>query len=114
MVTVTTTTFDKLASKSYNEARREFFVDKYNDALHKMRYWSARVNESQVVNDKAHDLSSDWGAQVSYYNDVLEALDQNNIRCRYKHHRCQTCGKFALITPNFCPNCGGRVIRDES
>lgn len=113
MVTATTT-FDKLVSKSYNEARKEFFTDKYNDALHKMNYWSVRANEGRILTEKAIDLASDWGAQVSYYNDALEALDKRQLNCHYKRHRCTTCGRFALITPNFCPNCGGEVIRDES
>ena len=67
----------ELISMSYEQARAEYFKTLKDKAEHKMNYWAARVYRSRPnnLNDPAHIKASEYGAEYSYYNDALEALE---------------------------------------
>lgn len=112
MVTVTMTSFEKLNNVGYTEARSQFFTDKYNEALAKMKYWSSRTSEDNVISEKATCLAADWGAQVSYYNDAIDALDKSGVTS-YRRHRCDHCDHWSFRVPKYCPNCGFEVENES-
>ena len=106
-----------MSETPYEKSREEFFKEKYNEAIRKMDYWTARTADNS---DKAIDLAAEWGEKVSFYQDAILAFDGDAFKgtTTFKfNHRCYQCGKFALKTPNYCPNCGAkveRVVADES
>lgn len=67
----------ELISMTYEQARAEHFKTLKDEAKHKMNYWATRVCRSRPndLNDPAHIKASEYGAEYSYYNDALEALE---------------------------------------
>ena len=72
----------ELMSMTYEEARAEHFRALKDEAKRKMNYWATRVRHSSpsALNDPAHIKASEYGAEYSYYNDALEALEDNRFQ----------------------------------
>lgn len=72
----------KLISMTYEQARAEHFKALKDEAKRKMNYWATRVRHSSpsALNDPAHIKASEYGAEYSYYNDALEALEDNRFQ----------------------------------
>lgn len=97
-----------LKTTPYEKSRSEFFEEKYNEAVRKMDYWTARATDNS---DKAIDLAAEWGEKVSFYQDAIIAFDGDAFigSTTFTHHRCNGCGRFALRIPRYCPGCGAKV-----
>ena len=67
----------EIKALNYEEARAEHFKALKDKTECKMIYWTARADLSRPnnLNDPAHIKASEYGADYSYYNDALNALE---------------------------------------
>lgn len=72
----------EIKAVSYEQARAEHFETLRDEAKRKMNHWAVRVRHSRPndLNDPAHIKASEYGMQYSFYNDALEALEDNKFK----------------------------------
>lgn len=62
---------------SYEQARKDFFELEMQKAQRRMKYWETRIDRTRPNNlmDVAHGKAADAGWEYNFYNDALEALE---------------------------------------
>lgn len=72
----------ELISMTYEQARAEHFKSLKDEAKRKMNYWAVRVRRSRPndLNDPAYIKACEYAAEYNYYNDALEALEDNRFQ----------------------------------
>ena len=65
---------DRLIAIDYVQSRLVFFIEKYFKALYEMNYWSKQTSNSAYRQLIIHERASDYGAQVNYFKDALNAF----------------------------------------
>lgn len=66
----------KIICKGYEECRLEFFQKQREAALKRIEYWCKPGVAKRFGTIEAHDRASQAGAEVSYYNDAIDALNK--------------------------------------
>ena len=68
-----TTTFKAI---TYEEARYEFFLQKKHEAERKLQWYEKRLKKAHGHwAMHLHDVCSDLGAEINYYDDAMKAFD---------------------------------------
>lgn len=60
---------------TYEEARRDFFLEKKHEAERKLQYWKKRLSKKMQMRTLHIDQKcADLGWEINFYNDALRAL----------------------------------------
>lgn len=68
----------ELLVQSYEESRLEYFKEQRAAAERRMQYLVNRAVKAPCYLDDVHDRAAEAGAVYSYYNDVIEMLEEKN------------------------------------
>lgn len=66
--------YERLIAIDYQQSRLVFFIEKYFESLYEMNYWSKQTSNSEYRQLLIHERASDYGAQVNYFKDALNAF----------------------------------------
>lgn len=66
--------YERLIAIDYEQSRLIFFIEQYFKALYEMNYWSKQTGNSTYRQMIIHEHASDYGAQVNYFKDALNAF----------------------------------------
>lgn len=66
--------YERLIAVDYPQSRLVFFIEKYFESLYEMNYWSKQTSKSTYRQLLFHERASDYGAQVNYFKDALNAF----------------------------------------
>lgn len=66
--------YEHLIAIDYAQSRLIFFIEKHFEFLYKMNYWSKQTSQSAYRQLIIYERASDYGAQVNYFKDALNAF----------------------------------------
>lgn len=64
----------------YEQSRREFFLSLRDSYRRKLRWWKQQYPHQQYDPSEIHDKCVEYGAAVSYLQDVLRLLEAESTR----------------------------------
>ena len=95
---------------SYEQARKDFFELEMQKAQRRMKYWETRIDRTRPNNlmDVAHGKAADAGWEYNFYNDALEALE-NQPKWISVEERLPDVSDLVLVIANGQPRANIRL-----